>query len=76
VSATVTRIDLADGTSLRPITFPQPDGVEFIAFSPDGSTAYIGVSVADMLLPLQTATGKVGAPIHLRGTPSMMVFGG
>jgi dipeptidyl aminopeptidase/acylaminoacyl peptidase len=75
LSATVTPIDLSHGTARPPITFPQPDGLEFVVLSRDGSTAYIGLSGSNTLVPLRTATGKLGTAVRLAGAPAAMVLG-
>ncbi len=70
-SDTVTPIDLATDTALKPIrTAGLP---EFVAFAPDGTTAYIGSS-QDIVTPVSTATGRAGRTISLGGVPAGIVF--
>jgi DNA-binding beta-propeller fold protein YncE len=70
-SDTVTPIDLATDAARKPIkTAGLPD---FVAFAPDGKTAYIGSS-HDTVTPVSTATGRAGRAISVGGEPAGIVF--
>jgi YVTN family beta-propeller protein len=80
-SDTVTPIDLATNTALKPIgTAGLP---VFCAFSPDGKTAYVGTTRTftgghgagrDAVIPIQTATDQVGKPINVGGDPAAIAI--
>jgi DNA-binding beta-propeller fold protein YncE len=63
----VTPIDLRNGRALRPITVGQFP-VAAIAIAPNGKTAYVVEGgIADIVVPVDLATGTVGPAIHVAG---------
>jgi len=73
ISGTVTAISTVAGTAGKPINLHQPGYAQSesslnsqpIVISPDGSTLYVLYMGPDLLLPVHTATDKVGRPIKL-----------
>jgi DNA-binding beta-propeller fold protein YncE len=76
-------IDLVSDTVLRPVSRPggfSPDGLA--AFAPGGKVLYAALSgpehrqTSGIVIPIQTATQRVGKPVNLNGTPRDIVIVG
>jgi len=74
--ATVTSVDLANGTTLPPLTVPaSPNGWGNIAIAPDGKTAYFTDTLRGLVTPIDLATHTAGKPISSGKGSFTVLFG-
>lgn len=75
-------VNLVSGTALRPVSMPPGHPTAGVAaFAPSGDIVYIGAHAMPKhqtgeLIPIQTATQRVGKPIHTYGTAEQIVVTG
>ncbi len=80
--ATIQPVSLAAGTLLRPVTMPPGHGAAGVAaFAPDGKTVWVGLNTRighldGEVVPIQTATQRIGRPVDVNGTPEQIVITG
>jgi YVTN family beta-propeller protein len=79
---TIRTVSTATGAVGKPIRIDPAGGLEImmdarfptIAVTPDGTTAYALSSVADAVVPIDTATGQAGAPVPVGGSPDSLAI--
>jgi hypothetical protein len=74
-------VDLVSDTALRPVELPSGfAGTANATFAPDGNTVYVGGAARQdgrtvgAVIPIQTASQRVGPPIAVQGSPEQILI--